>query len=173
MLYSRAPLFTFSSFGHIFLKHAPKWLSVGGVFAVLACLAAPSTALAAKPDQFSVVIQVIEASKTGKKIDPRLKSLKKDLRDLPFTSFTLQDRHQVKVKNGDRVSFEFPSSKGKRFLKVTAHGQQKSGKLRFQLTIDELKFDTLVAVPNRGTILIGGPRNGKNVMLLAVTATKR
>lgn len=133
-----------------------------------------NTALAAKADKFQVVIQVIEASRTGNKIDPALKSLKQDLRNLPFKSYTVVDKHHVQVKQGDRVSFEIPGGKGKRrFLKVTAHGQQRTGKLRFQLTIDELKFDTLVAVPNRGTILVGGPRHGKNTLLLAVTARKQ
>ncbi|MCP4501337.1 MAG: hypothetical protein GY822_15370 [Deltaproteobacteria bacterium] len=181
MLFSRAPLSSFwqlpfrqNRYAPTLLKQAAvKWVSFGGVLALLAFLATPSTALAVKPDTFSVVIQVIEASNVGNRIDPRLKALKKDLQTLPFKSFTLTDRHKKKVKKGDRISFEFPSHKGKRFLKLTAHGQQRSGKLRFQLTIDKLKFDTLVAVPNRGTILIAGPRNGKNVMLFAVTATKR
>jgi hypothetical protein len=56
-------------------------------------------------------------------------------------------------------------------LVVSAHGRHASGKLRFSLGIEALKFETLVAVPEGGTIIVGGPRgeNG-NAVLFAFTA---
>lgn len=124
-------------------------------------------------DSFHVEIRVIEAvpGAGAKTVDPKLSALRKDLLSLPFREYKLREQHAVNVAQGKRVDFEFPGARRKtRFLSVTAHGVQRGGKLRFQLTIEDLKFDTLVAVPDRGTILVGGPRNGRNTLLFAVTA---
>lgn len=135
-------------------------------------LSAPSAKAA---ETFNVDIRVISASPGGgaKVVDPKLKALKKDLVSLPFQEFKLKEQHAVKVAKGKRVDFEIPGSKSKnRFLTLTAHGVQRGGKLRFQLTIKELKFDTLIAVPDRGTIFVGGPRAGRDTLLFAVSARK-
>lgn len=128
---------------------------------------------------FDVEIRVIEASNTKKHfIDPKLTMLAPDLKTLPFNDYLLKDHHRVTMKQSKRISFQFPgneaigNAKDKRFLVVTAHGEQRGGKLRFQFMIQALKFDTLVAVPNGGTILVGGPRNGDKTLLFAVTARK-
>lgn len=133
------------------------------------------TSLAAKP-KTRVEIRVIEATPGMAEkpaVDAKLKPLARDLRSLPFKAFELRDAHQKNMVPGERVSFEFPGPKGeRRFLVVSSHGEQSGGKLRFQLTIKELKFDTLVAVPDGGTVLIGGPRHGKSTIFFAVTAKK-
>ncbi len=132
-----------------------------------------STAQAA--ETFHVDIRVIEAipGAGAKAVDPKLKALKKDLVSLPFREYKLREQHAVKVAKGKRINFEIPGAKRKnRFLTLTAHGVQRGGKLRFQLTIDDLKFDTLIAVPDRGTIFVGGPRAGRNTLLFAVSARK-
>ena len=134
--------------------------------------AAPSAVAA---ENFHVDIRIIEATPGAgdKKVDPKLNALRKDLLSLPFREYTLREQHAVNVAEGKRVDFEIPGSKSKnRFLTLTAHGVQRGGKLRFQLTIDDLKFDTLIAVPDRGTIFVGGPRNGRNTLLFAVSARK-
>jgi hypothetical protein len=106
--------------------------------------------------------------------------LARDLKSLPFRTFRLRDAHTSVVVEGERVSLEIPGAalqqatdkKGRRFLVVSAHGRQAAGgKLRFSLGIEALKFETLVAVPEGGTIIVGGPRgdNG-NAVLFAFTA---
>lgn len=123
-----------------------------------------------------VEIRVIEAtpgSSASQTVDPKLKALAKDFRSLPFTSLKQRDAHQKVMSPGERVMFEFPGPKGeRRFLVVSSHGEQQGGKLRFQLAIPELKFDTLVAVPDGGTLLVGGPRHGDKTIFFAVTAHK-
>jgi hypothetical protein len=143
----------------------------------LALLALAPAAFAQAPSVTSrVEIRVIEAEPGPPGtpvVDPRLKAMEGDFRSLPFSSFQLQDAHQKVMQAGERVSFEFPGPKNeRRFLIVTAHGEQAGGKQRFQLSIPELKFDTLIAVPDGGTILVGGPKHGSNTVFFAVTAHK-
>lgn len=141
------------------------WLSLGW-------LAAAQPARAAQ-DAVQLQIRVIEATPgTGKaQVDPKLKELAKDLKSMPFSRFDLQDAHEKEMRPGERVSFEFPGpKKERRFLKVTSLEVQRAGKLRFQLAIAELKFETSVAVPNGGTILVGGPKHGNKTVFFAVTA---
>lgn len=146
----------------------------------LLALAAVSPVFAAAPsERYVVELRVIEASKgdgEGTDVDKKLQGLAKDLKNLPFKKFDLKDEHTSLVQEGERVSLEIPvlSKKGKdkkRFLVVAAHGRQAGGKLRFSLGIEALKFDTLVAVPDGGTIIVGGPRGeGGNAVLFAFTA---
>lgn len=146
--------------------------------ALVLVVAAP--AAADTGEQYVIELRVIEGERgdTDSKpvVDKRLASLEKDLANLPFRSFTLKDSHTSLVQEGERVSLQIPDdgkrSKGKgRFLVVAAHGRQKGGKLRFTLAIDAVKFDTLVAVPDGGTIIVGGPRGvGGKALLFAFTA---
>jgi hypothetical protein len=141
----------------------------------LAAKAAPSTAA----ERYVVELRVIEGKKGEGGIDPKLGALARDLRSLPFQSFQLKDAHTATLVDGERVSLEIPSTalsrkvdkKGHRFLVVGAQGRQPSGKLRFSLGIEALRFETLVAVPEGGTIIVGGPRGDEGrAVLFAVTA---
>ncbi len=136
----------------------------------------PVPAQAARGETFQVELRVLEAVPGAgpADIDPKLQGLARDLKGLPFKSIRLFDHHSTSVVQGQRVSFEFPGKQGqKRFLVVAAHGRQSGGKLRFQLSIDELKFDTLVAVPDGGTIVVAGPKHDGKTLMFAVTAKTR
>ena len=134
---------------------------------------APAQAAPLAPERFVVELRVIEATPgAGQKvIDPALRALARDFAPLPFQSFKLRDSHNLQLRAEERASFEFPGKPNKpRFIVVAAHGKQAGGKLRFQLTIDALKFDTLVAVPEGGTIVVAGPKNDGNTLMFALTA---
>lgn len=124
-------------------------------------------------DPVRLQVRIIEASRAegAGHVDPRLKPLDKDLRALPFTRFELKDAHEKTLHEAERASFEFPGPEPqRRFLVVTSEGRNGDGKLRFRMQIAELKFDTLVAVPEGGTLLVGGPRHGAKTLVFAVTA---
>lgn len=147
------------------------------VVGLIAAIAAATFAgpAAAAGEQVQLEIRVIEAKAGAREdIDPRLKALAKDLRSLPFRQYRLVDNHKKTLGPGERLSFQFPGpgKQDERFLVVTSQGE-KGGKLRFSLQIDALKFRTNVAVPNGGTILVGGPRTEGGNMLFAVTARRR
>jgi hypothetical protein len=152
--------------------------SLLGTLALATLVTATPSFAAGAAEQYVVEVRVIEGerSKAGERGDPvidkRLAGLAKDLSTLPFRSFSLKDAHTSVVRDGERISLEIPgTSKGKRFLVVSAHGRQAGGKLRFTLGIEAVKFDTLVAVPDGGTIIVGGPRGeGEKVVLFAFTA---
>ena len=144
------------------------------LLAALPLSAAPST------DRFLVELRVIEGTGSSgggaQAVDPKLAQFAKDLRSLPFKELKLVDSQTTAIREGERVSIEIPgAAKGgkKRFLQVAAHGRQSGGKLRFQLTIDALKFDTLVAVPDGGTIFVAAPKSGGPALLFAFTAKSR
>jgi len=161
-----------------------RWLTVVGALCILATSTMAVPGLAAGPaEQYVIELRVIEGERAGAgdkggdpTIDKRLSALAKDLSTLPFKRFTLKDAHTSVVQDGERVSLEIPGDVGgkvrdKRFLVVSSHGRQSGGKLRFSLGIDAVKFDTLVAVPDGGTIIVGGPRGtGGKVVLFAFTA---
>jgi hypothetical protein len=134
-------------------------------------------------DRYVVELRVVEGTRDGNgDVDPRLGALSRDLKSLPFRTFKLKDAHTSVVAEGERVGLEIPPAalqqkadkKTRRFLVVAAHGRQAGGKLRFSLGIEALKFETLVAVPDGGTIIVGGPRgdNG-NAVLFAFTARRQ
>lgn len=151
-----------------------SFLRVIRAFLWLGCLiAGPTLAAPDAPKAFDVAIRVIAASPDAQfLIDPDLMPLAKDLKSLPFKKFKLLDAHRKSMNTGEKISFQFPgkAKKDERFLIVRSHGKQFDGKLRFQLSIKALKFDTLVAVPDGGTILVAGPVHESGVLLLAVTA---
>jgi hypothetical protein len=162
-----------------------QWLTMVGALVVLA-LSSSSASAAAPAEQYVIELRVIEGERTeagdrgsAPAIDKRLSALAKDLSTLPFKRFSLKDSHTSVVQDGERVSLEIPvgtnaAKADKRFLVVSSHGRQSGGKLRFSLGIDALKFDTLVAVPDGGTIIVGGPRGkGGKVVLFAFTARAR
>ena len=162
------------------MKHAiaprrlvPRRLALALLPALVGTLALPAGA--AKP-KTRVEIRVIEATPgvtASPDVDEALAPLAKDLKSLPFKEFKLRDAHQKNMAPNERVSFEFPGPGGeKRFLVVSSHGEVRNGKQRIQLAIKELDFDTLVAVPDGGTILVGGPRHGKRTIFFAVTAKR-
>jgi hypothetical protein len=147
----------------------------------IALLMTLATAPPVHAERFVVELRVIEGVPgEGKQVvDPKLHTFAKDLKVLPFKELRLIDSHTTSVRGGERISLEIPSGRGakagkQRFLQVAAHGRQVGGKLRFQLSIDAIKFDTLVAVPDGGTIFVAVPRSPKNgsgpAMLFAFTA---
>lgn len=146
----------------------------------LPTLLALPVAAAPSSDRFQIELRVIEGSGKGggdaQVVDPKLAQFSRDLKALPFKELKLVDSHTTAIREGERVSLEIPGTTKagkKRFLQVAAHGKQSGGKLRFQLTIDALKFDTLVAVPDGGTIFVAVPKGQGPALLFAFTARSR
>jgi hypothetical protein len=137
-------------------------------------LAQPAAAAKKSSERFDVTLQIIEASGQGgeKNIDPKLKRLAKDLGAMPFQKFVQRDKSALVLEEGSKVSLEFPGAKKgqRRFLELAAHGKQPNGKLRFALTIAELKFNTLLAIKDGGTVVYVGPRHQKSNLIFVLTA---
>ncbi len=142
------------------------------IFSVTALLA--FSLLGAAPvqakDSYQINIRVISAKSTGTGIDAALKPFARDLQAMPFKSFKLLDSQRKSMRKGESVSMQFPGPR--RFLKVKAIGRQ-GNKFRFDIAIDALHFRTRAAIPEHGTLVIGGPKYQGGVILLALSASEK
>jgi len=128
----------------------------------------PPAAASGAAEAYGLDIRIISAQPTPGGIDPTLQRYAADLKAMPYKSFKLLDEQSKEIKKNETVSMQFPGP-GKRFLSVTATGF-KGDKLGLDLAIDALNFKTTVRIPSNGTLIVGGPRHDKGVILLAITA---
>ena len=158
------------------LRHArrsrARWAhGVAPIVTAALALGLGAPAQAKRNERFAVEIQIIEARAAPRfSVDPALRGIKRDLKALPFKRFDQVDHHRKVLAAGEELSFQFPGPGPKRFLVVTAHGRQAGGKIRFQMEIKALRFDTLVAVPDGGKVIVGGPKKGDATLVFLVTA---
>lgn len=127
------------------------------------------SAQAQAKDSYQIDIRIISAQPNGNGIDPALRSLSRDLQAMPYKSYKLLDSHKKKMRKGESVSMQFPGAK--RFLNVKAEGR-RGDKLTFAISIDALRFRTRASIPDKGTLVIGGPKHQHGVILLALTASE-
>ena len=115
-------------------------------------------------------VRIIEASNVGSSIDPSLRDVHDQLGTLfNFTSYRLLrdlDLHLV----GNRP-VEVPVHRG-RSMEVTLSGEyRKTVELRIRIKRDGMNIlDTQVRLSQGRTVLIGGPKHGEGVIILALSA---
>lgn len=140
--------------------------SILGIAIVAVALALTQTAHA--DSYYTVEIRIIEARPVAGGVDPKLKRYERDFKNLPYKSFKQLDAHTKRVRKGETVSMQFPGP-GRRLLKVRANGT-KGDKHGFKLSIDALRFNSTVRIPDNGTVIVAGPKHGNGVIMLAITA---
>lgn len=149
-------------------------LTIYGCLALaILAIAAPGTALAAEPRMATVSVDIVRASKTPGRTDPRLEKFRLQLADFSFKKYKLLDTNLVTVEEKKTVSI--PLEKGRKLrgktLDVTFVKMEKDGKVRLKLVIPEV-VDTTVSLSLDGVVILGGPAipSGKNgVLFLPVT----
>lgn len=139
----------------------------------LLTLGAPDAAQAAEPRMATVAVDIVRASKTPGRTDPRLEKFRMQLADFSFKKYKLLDTNLVTVEEKKTVSV--PLEKGRRLrgksLDITFVKVEKDGKVRLKLVIPEV-LDTTVSLSMDGVVILGGPAipSGKNgVLFLPVT----
>ena len=140
------------------------------MLALLVSLALSAPAFAAGPS-VSVNILVIEAKREKGDFDPRIVRLKDKITRAGYRSAVVLDElshHQIEV--GSRVSLQMPSRKqtlSVRVLEIT-----KDQRIRLQVAIEGMKFETTTEHTNGGILLVGIPqKETKTAMMLGVTPT--
>lgn len=117
-----------------------------------------------------VRIGAVIASNSGHGFDPELVALKRQFDSLfSYTSYRLIEKQSKNVGWGDRAAFDLP---GGRFLLVIPRGY-KDGHVSLKiLLIDGSRplVDTKLALRDRGTLLVGGPRHQEGVLIIAIGA---
>ncbi|RMG11510.1 MAG: hypothetical protein D6729_17855 [Deltaproteobacteria bacterium] len=137
---------------------------VAGVGALL-LLAAAQPAWAGT--EVSIQVTVVHASHAGKRVDPALKDLQRQLEDFGFTSYVLEDQRKLTLKLKAPGEVPLP---GGRVLTVTPVAREPDGRLKIRVAIGPKKIlDTTVIVEPGGTFIIGGPKYEGGVLMIAVS----
>ena len=118
--------------------------------------------------EFSIWSMV--ASNSGSLFDPRLASLKPQFDSLfPYSSYRLLMNERRHVQWGSRAGFDLP---GGRYLLVIPR-EYKDERISLKiLLIDGSRalVDTVLALRDEGTFLVGGPRHKEGVLIIAIGA---
>jgi len=121
----------------------------------------------------SIWVRAVAASKAEKRVDPRLQDIRGKLGALfRYTSYRVIS--EVKRRVSFRQAVHMSLRNGRR-LSITPIAFKK-GMIQMSLKIferDRVTFNTNLRLANRGTLLIGGPRHGKGVIIFAISAGVR
>ncbi len=138
-----------------------------------ALLAQPEHAILSSPTGSAVVevrIGAVLASNSGTEFDHRLASMHRQFNRLfSYTSYQLVKEERQRVAWGGRASFEIP---GGRYVVVIPR-EYKNDRVSMKVLVIEGArpiIDTVLSLRDRGTFLVGGPRQADGVLILAIGA---
>ncbi len=149
------------------------WLAFAATLAMaFGLLVQVAPAVAGEPVAINIV--VIEASRSGKSLDPRLTALKlhKSLKVMGFKSTEVMDELNTKVELGSSVSLQMLGKSGKaRNLRVKVLAIDLKAKIvTLNVSVPEFTFKTDTEHKNGGTLMVAIPRkDDKKTIFLAVT----
>lgn len=121
--------------------------------------------------QVQTRLRVIEASNVGSAIDPSLRDIHDQLGSLfRYTSYRLIRDDTFALSPNRTTSIAFQEG---RSIEVTQIGLQKNiAELRVRITSDRTEIlNTQVRLSPGRTVLIGGPKHGQGVAILALSAS--
>jgi hypothetical protein len=129
--------------------------------------------LATPDDGVEVRIDTVLASNVGKAFDPALAPLKRPFRGLfPYSSYRLiqAERRVMPWKREER--FLLP---GGRYLVIMPRGVHEDRVSLGVMLIQGTRplVNTVLTLKNRGVFLVGGPRFGDGVLIIAIGARTR
>jgi len=137
----------------------------------------PSTAQAEQPTnpapragKVQVVVHVIHATEEGNKVDPKLQSLVRYLKPLRYTNYDLLSTHELPL--GAKAPANFSIAGDRKVLVDLLERDDKRVRLRVQVVgaKGQKLLDTTLSVPRNGTFIVAGPKYGKGVLVLPLTA---
>ena len=121
------------------------------------------------PQAVQVTVRSILASNQSDEFDPKLKNLEQQLKPLKQRSFrALKDDTQTIPWQGSKA-FEIPG--GRSLTVATQEFQNNRIGLKIRLTQgDKPLIDTVVKIPNKGNIILGGPAHDGGSLVLSISA---
>jgi hypothetical protein len=135
--------------------------------------AGETVALATPDDGVEVRIDTVLASSAGKRFDPALAPFKRPFRQLfPYSSYTLVQGERRVMPWRREEQFLLP---GGRYLVVTPRGVHGDRVSLGVMLIQGARplVNTVLSLKNRGVFLVGGPRYGDGVLIIAIGARTR
>ena len=144
-------------------------LTVAMMFFGLTALAAPAQVQpqAQAAEQVAISIKIIHATKGTRHIDPKLKAISAQFKNLAFTSYALLDEATFRLDLNASGKMEFPD---KRWLQVTPRAVDANNVIKIDLAVKKIKFTTTARIPAGGMLTIGGPKYTTGSLLLVLTA---
>jgi hypothetical protein len=143
--------------------------------ACMACSAAPAMAQSGKVDMdagsaVELRIAAVVASNSGQNFDQRLASFRRQFDSLfQYSSYRLLREERRRVEWRREAEFQLPHG---RYLVVIPRGY-KDGRVSLNLMLMQGSrplLNTVLALRNRGTFLVGGPHHGDGVLIIAIGA---
>lgn len=131
-----------------------------------ACMIAPVSA-----QHIDTTVKTVLASNGGNRIDPRLKSLTRELQSVfRYSSYELIAENRLKQKMNETGKVGLP---GGRVLQITPMNINNN---RLQMTLSILKggsriFNTVVQLRNGGSITVGGPEHQNGFLLFNISSS--
>lgn len=121
-------------------------------------------------DGVEVRIDTVVASNSGQTFDPALASLRQPFVGLfPYSSYRLIQGEQRRVEWRREAQFLLP---GGRYLVIMPRGY-KDGRVSLNVMLIQGSrplVNTVLALKNHGTFLVGGPHYGDGVLIIAIGA---
>jgi len=114
-------------------------------------------------------VKIIRAHNRGKELDAKLQALAPELAKRGSTGYTLEDEAVLGLELGSVGRLQLA---GAAWLVVKPLVRDADGKLELELSIDELKFETTVAIAPGATLVVGGPAYEGGELLVAVSRAK-
>jgi hypothetical protein len=117
-----------------------------------------------------VRIGAVVASNSGQEVDHRLAAWQREFRTLfPYSSYRLVKEETRLVPWGGKAGFDIP---GGRYVLVIPR-EYKNDRVSMKVMVIEGSrpiVDTTLSLRNRGTFLVGGPRDPDGVLILSIGA---
>ena len=110
-------------------------------------------------------VRVIHAQAAGSFVDPKIKDLMQEFANLKYSSFPLRDEATFRLELLSSGRIQLPNGK---WMHILPKEILADGKLRLDLTVEELKFKTQVAIAENATLAVGGPPYQDGALILAV-----
>jgi hypothetical protein len=143
----------------------PLRLAAGAAFLVSV---ASTPALAENQNRTTIQISTVLASNAGRTFDPRLASLKTELRQLRFRSYNLvSSETRVLHGNGGQAGMELPHG---RYLHITTR-EHTPDHLRLHILLNEDNrpvVNTYVKLEMGSVVMLGGPRDEEGTLVITI-----
>jgi len=148
------------------MKRPLRLAAAAAMFASL--VSAPAGA--ENQNRTTVQISTVLASNAGRTFDPRLASLKTELRQLRFKSYSLVSTEQrVLFGNGGQAGMELPHG---RYLHITTR-EHTPDHLRLHILLNEDNHpvvNTYVKLEMGSVVMLGGPRDEDGTLVITIAS---
>lgn len=132
----------------------------------------PGIVVAQSPSaRVEIRVGAVLASNRGTEFDHRLASMRRQFDNLfSYTSYRLVKEQSKQVSWGSHTTFSVPNGP---YVLVIPREYRNNRVLMKVVIIDNSRpiVDTLLSLHDRGTFLVGGPRQGDGVLILSIAAT--